>query len=89
LYNQERYAESFVLFEKIFDSNLNYFDKDKKIVEITYGNFIKYFYEQKDKVNFIKVANRLKENNYSDSASLGKILDYLEKNGAWPRVNFE
>ncbi len=89
LFYQGRFEESFVLFEKTFDSNPEYFKKDKSVVEGFYTKFIQYFYEQKDKVNFIKAADRLKENNYSDSASLDKILDYLEKNGVWPRVNFE
>ena len=36
-----------------------------------------------------KICGWLKENNYADSASLDKILEYLEKNNAWPKVDFE
>ena len=50
---------------------------------------LKYFYEQKDQANFTKVANRLKANYYDGVAQLDKILDYLNKTGRWPVVNFE
>jgi tetratricopeptide (TPR) repeat protein len=85
---QEKFTESFVVVEKVFTLN-PVVERDRDNFEGVYTTLVKYFYEQKDKVNFTKVANRLKANNYSDSTSLDKILDYLDKNGVWPRVNFE
>jgi hypothetical protein len=35
------------------------------------------------------VADRLKANNYDGSASLDKILDYLDAKGVWPKVDFK
>jgi O-antigen ligase len=89
LFYQNRYEESFAYFESLFILNSNHFDNDQESFEGIYTRFMKYFYEQKDKENFVKVVNRLKENNYADLSSLNKILDYLSKNGVWPRVNFE
>jgi tetratricopeptide (TPR) repeat protein len=89
LYYQGRYAESFELFEKAFDLSPTYFNQDKVIVEGIYTKFIQYFYQQKDKENFIKTTSRLKENSYAGSTSLDKILDYLNVNNVWPNVAFE
>jgi O-antigen ligase len=86
---QGRFLEAFNLYEKIFISNPLVLEPDRLSFELVYTKLIQYFYGQKDKDNFIKVANRLKENNYKDSASLDKILDYLNKNGDFPRINFE
>ena len=86
---QNRFLEAFNTYESSFMSDLDVISQDKLQFEEIYTNLIKYFYEQKDKENFIKVANRLKENNYEDSVSLDKILDYLNTNGVFPRVNFE
>ena len=89
LYYQERYAESFSLFEKAFNLDPDYFNTDKAAVEGAYTRFIQYFYTIKDKENFTKTADRLKVNNYDNSALLDKILDYLDKNNVWPVVNFQ
>jgi O-antigen ligase len=86
---QTRFKESFVLAEKIFETNKYIVDQDKDEFEIIYTRLIQYFYEQKDKESFVKVANRLKENNYAGSASLDKILDYLTKTGTWPNIDFK
>jgi hypothetical protein len=86
---QQRFLEASDLYEKSFVLDSLVIEQDRLQFEEIYTNFIKYFYEQKDKENFIKAANRLKVNNYGGSASLDKILDYLNKNGTWPKVNFE
>ncbi len=85
---QERFLEALNMYESSFFGDLDVIPQDRLQFEEIYTNLFKYFYEQNDKENFIKVANRLKENNYSDSASLDKILDYLDKTGRWPVVNF-
>ena len=89
LYYQQSNDEAFINFEKAINLSPHIYNQYREKSEEVYVWFIKYFYEKKDKANFIKVADRLKENNYSDTASLDKILDYLDKNGIWPRVNFE
>lgn len=89
---QKKFEESFSFFEKVFFLNPEFFSQHtqhREVAESIYTNFIQYFYQMKDKDNFIKTAKRLKENNYENSASLDKILEYLEKNNTWPKVNFE
>jgi hypothetical protein len=86
---QQRFSEAFDLYEKSFASDFLVIQQDKLQFEELYTNFIKYFYEQKDKENFVKVANRLKENNYDGMDNLNKILDYLTKTGTWPKVDFK
>ena len=102
LFYQNKYDESFSYFEKDFDTSPNYFLDQKKNVDGTQVTFLKqgkdvqgiyiaffqYFYKIKDKDKFIQTAKRLKENNYADSANLDKIIEYLEKNNAWPYINF-
>lgn len=85
---QKKYIESFIYFEKIFDTNPGYFSQKSKGPEGIYSLFIKHFYEVKDKANFIKTADRLKKNNYADSATLDKIIDFISKNNIWPNINF-
>jgi O-antigen ligase len=85
---QEKFMESFNLAEKVFDSH-KVLEKDRDNFEGVYTSLIKYFYEQKDKENFIKVADRLRSNNYADMESLDKILDYLNKTGKWSNVDFK
>jgi tetratricopeptide (TPR) repeat protein len=89
LFYQKKYDESFLYFEKTFNLSPELFSRDKKVIESIYTSLIKYFYDQKDQENFIKAADRLKANNYSDSALLDKIIDYLDKNSTWPNVNFK
>ena len=85
---QEKFMESFNLVEKVFESN-PVVEPDRENFEGIYTALIKYFYEQKDVTNFRKVAQRLKTNNYDGVAQLDKILDYLNKNGVFPRVDFK
>lgn len=86
---QQNFLESFSLFEKLLNLGPVLLVNQKENFFATYTRLVKYFYEQKDKENFIKVVNRLKENNYADSASLDKILDYLNETGVWPNIVFK
>jgi len=86
---QNEYKESFDFFEKAFKNAPNSFSQDGKTVEEIYIIFIQHFYKTRDKENFIKTANRLKENNYIGSAILDQIIEYIEKNNKWPIVDFE
>ncbi|MFA6077240.1 MAG: O-antigen ligase family protein [Candidatus Paceibacterota bacterium] len=86
---QKKFEESFSFFEKVFFMNPKFFSQHRKVAESIYTNFIKYFYEKRDKKNFLRTVERLKKNNYTNSAPLDKILEYLEKNNTWPRVDFE
>lgn len=86
---QQKFIEAFDYFEKSFSSDQFISDKNRNQFEVVYTRLIKYFYNLRDKDNFIKTANRLKKNNYIDSDSLDQIIIYLEKNKIWPKVNFE
>lgn len=86
---QQRFTESFNTYEKSFTSSPLVINQDKIGFEEIYTRLFQYFYEKKDKENFIKVANRLKANNYEDSALLDKILGYLDRTGTWPLVDFK
>jgi len=89
LFYQKKYEESFMYFEKTFDLSPELFARDQGVIESVYFIFAKYFYGRKDKEDFVRVAARLRTNNYEDSALLDKILDYLDKTGGWPAVNFK
>lgn len=89
LYNQQRFTESFVNFERAFELSPSYYRKDEVVVQGVYLKFVKYFYNKRDKENFIKAANRLISNKYKNSVSLEEITKYLIQTGTWPRVNFE
>jgi len=86
---QGRYIEAFDYFEKIFDNDPTYFSHNNSGgAEAVYFELIKHFYQVRDKDNFIRVAKRLKENNYTDSATLDKIIEYVNKTNIWPIIDF-
>lgn len=89
LFHQKRYSESFIYLDEAFSSSPEYYIKNKETAEDFYVFYFKYFLQEKDLKNMIKSANRLQENNYSNSDDLAKIIDYIEKNNTWPRINFE
>jgi len=89
LYYQKKYDEAFLYFEKSFDLSDDYFIRNKDASEKIYTYFIKYFYQTKNKDNFIKTANRLNTINYSDINIINKIIEYIEKNDTWPNVSFQ
>ena len=84
---QKRYIESINLFEKVFDAHPKFFSLGLKLESI-YTVFIRYFYEVKDKDNFIRTAERLIENNSSDRDNLEKIIEFIQKNNFWPNIDF-
>ena len=89
LISQKKFGEAFPYFEKVFSNKDSLFLKDQKGVNDIYPLFIAYFYQTKDKENFIKTANRLKENNYSDSIVLQNIINFIEKTKTWPHISFQ
>ena len=90
LFYQKRYNESFDLSEKLFETNPEYFSQNNTgSAEWFYTQWIKYFYDMKDKNNFEKVSKRLKNNGYKDSATLDQIIDFINKNNFWPSINFK
>lgn len=89
LFYQKKFLESFGYFEKSFDLNPSFLDQDKLVTEGYYAGYIKYFYTIKDRDNFIKAANRLKQNKYVSAYLLDKIISYLDEKGTWPLVNFQ
>lgn len=89
LFNQQKYNESFKYFEKYFDFSPSFFSNEIKKNEGIYIVFLQHFYFNKDKENFSKTIERLKGNNYVDSATLSNIYDYIDKNNIWPKINFK
>jgi len=87
---QGRYVESFDYFEKIFNNVPSYFAKNNSGgAEEVYLAFIKHFYKTRDKENFIRAAERLKENNYAGATTLDQIIAYLNKTNIWPVITFD
>lgn len=89
LYYQMKFSESFVFFERALDLDSAFFSKEIKRINGIYFSFIQYFYELKDKDNFIKATARLKANNYEGGAILDQIIEFINKNNTWPVVNFK
>lgn len=86
---QKKHDESFKYLEKAFDLSPKYYLKNKEESKILYNFYVKYFFEKKDLDSLKKIFNRIKENNSTESITLGKIIDYIEKNKTWPTVRFE
>lgn len=90
LFFQKRYEESFVYFEKSLDLNKNLFlQKKEDKIENIYLYFFKYFYQAGDRDSFVKVMERLNENEYKGPTPIGPILEYIKKNNTLPKINFE
>lgn len=87
LFFQNRYEESLSDFEDIFNNDPGYISEEKDFLGV-YGFFLKHFYEIRDKENLIKVANRLKKNNYAGSAVLDEIIGIINRTNTWPPINF-
>jgi O-antigen ligase len=86
---QGKEEEAFEIYESTFVGNSYILEVDRKDFESLYTNLVKYFYEARDKENLEKVADRLKANNYGNMGALEQILDYLNKTGKWPTVDFK
>ena len=86
---QGRYVEALDYFEKVFNADPKYFSRNNSGgAEGVYFELVKYFYKIRDKANFIRIANRLKENHYSGSETLDKIISYIDKTNIWPIISF-
>ena len=86
---QKRFDEAFIYFEESFNLSPGLYTQNKsEKIEDVYINLLKYFYQTKNLDSFIKTANRLNLNNYSDSDGLTKIVDYIEKTNIWPKIDF-
>jgi hypothetical protein len=88
LYYQNKYDESFGYFEKTFNANPDLYTQGGQTVGNVYNSFVKYFYQQRDRADFFKVAQRLKENGYVSSVTVDQVTNYLEKYSEWPKINF-
>jgi O-antigen ligase len=89
LFYQNKFDEAFFYLEKAFDLSPEYYIKNKDNSKIMYYFYIKYFFERKDLNNLEKIFYRIKENNSTESMTLGKIIDYIKKTKTWPSVRFE
>jgi O-antigen ligase len=74
LYFLKKYDESFNYFEKTFDADPSLYLQDGKNIEGIYTIFLQYFYQNKDKIDFQKTIERLKENGYNNQAVLGQVI---------------
>jgi O-antigen ligase len=74
LYFLKKYDESFIYFEKTFDADPSLYFRNGKNVEGIYTVFLQYFYQNKDKIDFQKTVERLKENGYNNQAVLGQVI---------------
>jgi O-antigen ligase len=88
LFHQKKYDESFPYFEKALNLGPAFFLKEKENVEHIYIYFLQYFYQKKNKENFIDTVERLKQNGDPNSGIFDQAAKYLEKNNKWPNINF-
>jgi O-antigen ligase len=88
LFFQNKLDESFFYLEKSFNLNDKYFDRKKEANENMYRNFVKYFYDKRDKENLVLTIERLRKNDFKDIQVLDQILDYINKKNNWPNVGF-
>ncbi len=87
LFYQKQYTESFAYTEKAFELSDAYFTEQEKSVNEIYPTFFQYFYNTKDKVNFMKTVQRLKDSKYITLEVFNQITKSMEY-GVWPGVNF-
>ncbi len=85
---QKRMEEALMYLEKSFELSPKYFLSKGKDAEKIYVYLFKYFYTEKNKEAFVKVANRLILNNYSDKENIKNIVNYIEKTKTWPNIDF-
>ena len=88
LFYQGRYKESFDNLEWAFDLSPEYYDHNRKNAQYLYINLFRYFYQQKDLPDFIRVVDRLKFGNYPDAGKLDQVIEYINKTNSWPIVSF-
>jgi O-antigen ligase len=88
LFYQKKYDESFVYSEKAFNLSPAYFIEQNKNINEIYPVFFQYFYNKKDKVNFLQTAKRLKDSEYITDEVFNQIDTSLNKYNTWPYINF-
>jgi O-antigen ligase len=88
LYNQQNYTEALGYFEKAFTDNPELYFEDKQSIEKIYLKMYINFYNQRDLLNFNKVASRIKAGGYSNTKMIDDISEFIKKNNRWPNVYF-
>ena len=89
LFFQKKYDESFMYYERALTLNIEYMAQIKNGFDQVYSVFFQYFYKTKNKDNFIRTAERLRDTNYISQDMLNTIKDYIEKNNSFPPINFK
>lgn len=89
LFYQKKYDESFVYFERALELNNYYFIEQSKTVTDTYPTLFQYFYNKKDKVNFLRVSKRLLDVGYITEGVYNQLDLSLNKYNTWPPINFQ
>lgn len=80
--------ESFNAFEKAFDLKDDYFMRERSRNTKAYGDFLAFFYKNRDKENFIRASERLIKNEYPLAEQLQQVMQEVENN-RWPMVDFK
>lgn len=86
---ESNYNKSLDYFEKSFEIKPSFFSENNENAGSIYSNFIKYFYNRRDKERFFQAANRLIENDHKEKDVLSKVLQYMQKENIWPKVEFK
>ena len=89
LQGEKYFEKSLDYFEKSFNLKTDLFSDNKEDASIIYSNFVKYFFSARDKQRFVQVAKRLSENDSTQSAALDQMIQYVEEQGVWPKVEFK
>lgn len=88
LFYEKKYDEAFNYFEKAYNLNPKYILEQIKTINNIYPTFFKYFYDTKNKDNFIKTAQRLKNSGYVSQDMFDQIINYMNKYNSWPNIDF-
>jgi tetratricopeptide (TPR) repeat protein len=88
LFYQKKYDESFIYSERAFDLSPEYFIDQSKTANGLYSVFFQYFYQKRDKDNFLKVAKRLVDSKYINPEIYNQMQISIQKYNVWPPINF-
>ena len=88
LMGESTYKQSFTNFEKAFNMKIVINNRDSELDTNIYTQFVKYFYNLRDKESFVQVAKRLNNNGYAGASVLNQVIDYINTNKNWPIINF-
>ncbi|ETB64231.1 TPA: O-antigen ligase family protein [Candidatus Nomurabacteria bacterium] len=89
LYYQDKYTESLIYLNKVMLVSSTYYTKNQKEINSMYMNILKYFYEEKDKDNFVKLLESISKNGYNGDIPSKAMLDFVEKYKTIPSIDFE